>query len=81
MNTSLHISIIINKLEQVKLLINNNASLDIEDSYGNIPLILALKNNNFSIFNYLIQQHIKTKQISSKIINSFYASITNIGSN
>lgn len=77
-NTSLHISIIINKLEQVKLLINNNASLDIEDSYGNIPLILALKNNNFSIFNYLIQQHIKTKQISSKIINSFYASITNI---
>lgn len=77
-NTSLHISVSINNLEQVKLLINNNAQLYIEDSYGNTPLILALKNNNLSIVNYLIEQHIKTRQISSKVINSFYASITSI---
>ena len=77
-NTSLHISVKLNNLEQVKLLINNNVHIDVEDSYGNTPLILALKNNNLSIVNCLLEHHIKTRQISSSVINSFYSSITGV---
>ena len=52
--TSLHQSISINNIVLIKKLINRNADINIQDFFGNTPLMYAISQNYISIIKYFL---------------------------
>ena len=54
---SLHVSIMYNHIDIIKLLISNHANIEAESSDGFTPLMLATLKNNLDVVNMLLQNN------------------------